>query len=185
MDDLIALIRSLDRCPHGRHIGETCAGYRGPGIYDGGCLGGRSLGNPHLQTAAPGRIGTDVHGFPITINDISAVVSGWHWVQYAVKMGSGDIRTLRDDNNFGPVPATLEEAKRHALECGDPLARVVIVRVCPWVNAQSAIPLPDPEFYMECPDCDDGITGDGARCKTCLALGILQRPPMVQTHGHG
>lgn len=53
----------LDRCPHGRHAGDVCAGWRGPGDYDGGCRGGYSLGNPYLQ---PGqRIGTSLHGAPI------------------------------------------------------------------------------------------------------------------------
>lgn len=40
----------LDRCPHGRHEGDTCGGWRGPGQYDGGCEGGQSLGNPAIQT---------------------------------------------------------------------------------------------------------------------------------------
>lgn len=40
------LVSDLDRCPHGRHEGDSCAGWRGPGFWDGGCKGGRSLGNP-------------------------------------------------------------------------------------------------------------------------------------------
>jgi hypothetical protein len=51
------LVSDLDRCPHGRHEGDTCAGWRGPGLYDGGCQGGRSLGNPLLGAGAT--IGVD------------------------------------------------------------------------------------------------------------------------------
>lgn len=40
------IVADLDRCPHGRHTGDSCAGWRGPGDFDGGCRGGRSLGNP-------------------------------------------------------------------------------------------------------------------------------------------
>lgn len=40
------IVSDLDRCPHGRHEGDGCAGWRGPGRYDGGCQGGVSLGNP-------------------------------------------------------------------------------------------------------------------------------------------
>lgn len=40
----------LDRCPHGRHEGDVCSGWRGPGLYDGGCRGGYSRGNPHIKT---------------------------------------------------------------------------------------------------------------------------------------
>ncbi|MFI0406616.1 hypothetical protein [Actinomadura sp. 3N508] len=42
----------LDRCPHGRHEGDTCTGWTGPGVYQGGCEGGVSLGNPHIQTGS-------------------------------------------------------------------------------------------------------------------------------------
>lgn len=42
------MVMNLDRCPHGRHAGDTCAGWRGPGQYEGGCHGGISLGNPLL-----------------------------------------------------------------------------------------------------------------------------------------
>lgn len=40
------LVSDLDRCPHGRHEGDTCAGWRGPGLWDGGCRDGISMGNP-------------------------------------------------------------------------------------------------------------------------------------------
>lgn len=49
---LAAVLADLDRCPHGRHQGDACAGWRGPGPYDGGCQGGRSLGNPYLIPGA-------------------------------------------------------------------------------------------------------------------------------------
>lgn len=42
------MVLNLDRCPHGRHFGDTCAGWRGPGLFEGGCRGGTSLGNPLL-----------------------------------------------------------------------------------------------------------------------------------------
>lgn len=45
----LRLMRDLDRCPHGRHWGDTCAGWNGPGMLDGGCHGGVSLGNPFLE----------------------------------------------------------------------------------------------------------------------------------------
>jgi hypothetical protein len=44
------LVRDLDRCPHGRHEGDTCGGWSGPGPFDGGCFGGISPGNPKLPT---------------------------------------------------------------------------------------------------------------------------------------
>ncbi|MBO2461152.1 hypothetical protein [Actinomadura violacea] len=47
---LAQIVADLDRCPHGRHEGDTCIGWTGPGTYQGGCEGGISLGNPHLQT---------------------------------------------------------------------------------------------------------------------------------------
>jgi hypothetical protein len=40
------LFEDLDRCSHGRHEGDSCAGWRGPADQDGGCKGGVSLGNP-------------------------------------------------------------------------------------------------------------------------------------------
>lgn len=43
------LFHDLDRCPHHRHAGDACAGWRGPGMYDGGCRGGVSLGNDRLR----------------------------------------------------------------------------------------------------------------------------------------
>lgn len=53
------LLSDLDRCPHGRHEGDTCYGWRGPGLYDGGCKGSVSLGNPLLK---PGTvIGVDLY----------------------------------------------------------------------------------------------------------------------------
>jgi hypothetical protein len=54
------LLSDIDRCPHGRHAGDVCSGWRGPGEFDGGCRGGVSLGNPLL---APGTvIGTGIGG---------------------------------------------------------------------------------------------------------------------------
>lgn len=54
------IVNDLDRCPHGRHEGDTCAGWRGPGRYDGGCRGGVSLGNPAMETGQI--IGTALSG---------------------------------------------------------------------------------------------------------------------------
>jgi hypothetical protein len=57
------LLSDLNRCPHGRHRGDACAGWRGPGPYDGGCAGGRSLGNPQIE---PGQhIGYSIYGHRI------------------------------------------------------------------------------------------------------------------------
>lgn len=60
------LVSDLDRCPHGRHEGDTCSGWRGPGPYDGGCFRGVSQGNPLLP---PGTIiGTNLsRGFMIRV----------------------------------------------------------------------------------------------------------------------
>lgn len=44
------MVQDLDRCPHGRHEGDPCAGWIGPGMFTGGCYGGVSAGNPDLQT---------------------------------------------------------------------------------------------------------------------------------------
>lgn len=47
----LKILVDLDRCPHGRHEGDTCSGWYGPGLYKGGCKGGLSLGNPNIGTA--------------------------------------------------------------------------------------------------------------------------------------
>jgi hypothetical protein len=63
-----ATLDDLDRCPHGRHAGDACAGWTGPGEYDGGCEGGVSLGNPHLR---PGQlIGYDISRRPIHVGEL-------------------------------------------------------------------------------------------------------------------
>lgn len=54
----------IDRCPHGRHQGDACAGWRGPGKFDGGCLDGVSLGNPWWQRLGT-RAGTTLYGDPV------------------------------------------------------------------------------------------------------------------------
>lgn len=58
---LLKIIQDLDRCQHGRHRGDTCAGYR-PDKPHAGCLGGISLGNPFLTPGRP--IGYDRCGTP-------------------------------------------------------------------------------------------------------------------------
>ena len=61
------VLTDLNRCPHGRHEGDTCAGWRGPDQYDGGCEGGYSLGNPHMR---PGQvIGYGLYGDLIVMPD--------------------------------------------------------------------------------------------------------------------
>lgn len=62
----------LDRCPHGRHKGDACAGHRGGGVFERGCEGGISLGNPWPYTGSGGRIGTTVDGQPIIEDAIPA-----------------------------------------------------------------------------------------------------------------
>lgn len=54
------LLADLDRCPHGRHEGDVCSGWRGPGRFDGGCQGGVSLGNPWVEHHN-GVLGVDLH----------------------------------------------------------------------------------------------------------------------------
>lgn len=59
------LVSDLSRCKHGRLQGDNCAGWTGPGLQDGGCQGGISMGNLGLQ---PGdRIGWAIDGKPITV----------------------------------------------------------------------------------------------------------------------
>lgn len=57
---LAKVLLDLDRCPHGRHEGDTCAGWA-PDNPSGGCRGGVSLGNPFIGI----RIGTGLHGEPL------------------------------------------------------------------------------------------------------------------------
>lgn len=69
----------LDRCPHGRHRGDVCAGWRasnGPGIFTSGCRGGYSLGNP-WPMAGSDRIGTTIYGDPIMPGDVDGPAPGW------------------------------------------------------------------------------------------------------------
>lgn len=63
------LLRDLDRCPHGRHRGDACAGWRGPDRFDGGCQGGVSVGNPLIK---PGQhIGYGLYGeFVVAPDDL-------------------------------------------------------------------------------------------------------------------
>lgn len=56
---LLQVLASLDRCPHGRHEGDTCYGWT-PDRPDAGCRGGISLGNPMLPTGV--RVGTNLYG---------------------------------------------------------------------------------------------------------------------------
>lgn len=58
--DADTVLSDLDRCPHGRHEGDVCAGWRGPGEFDGGCRGGVSKGNPLIPAGAI--LGTDYSG---------------------------------------------------------------------------------------------------------------------------
>jgi hypothetical protein len=60
------LLTDLDRCPHGRHEGDVCAGYQ-PGRPSSGCQGGLSLGNPHVQTGQV--IGYNLGGRPYAMPD--------------------------------------------------------------------------------------------------------------------
>jgi hypothetical protein len=77
------IIADLDRCPHGRHRGDACAGHKGPGLFQGGCYGGYSLGNPWPYTGGGDRIGTTVHGHPILDTDLPAEGRpGWVWTRF-------------------------------------------------------------------------------------------------------
>jgi hypothetical protein len=133
------LIRDLDRCPHGRHYGDDCAGWKGPSIFEGGCMGGKSLGNPYLQNPPPGRIGTTVHGFAITLNDISHVAKVDHRINYGIARSDGEY--LLGDGG----PATEQEAREAARQDDDLFAHVVEIRTCDWVDAVRTVRLPDPE----------------------------------------
>jgi hypothetical protein len=130
------MIRDLDRCPHGRHVGDACAGWVGPGAFDGGCLSGRSLGNPFLQNAAPARIGTDVHGGAITLGDLGVAAGLEHRVEYGIRTPGGHV--LRK-----PSGATEMEVRHAVRQKGDPLAHVVEIRSCSWAESVSVIVLPD------------------------------------------
>lgn len=59
---MVQVLTDLDRCPHGRHEGDSCAGYR-PGEPMSGCEGGISVGNPLTPTGV--RIGSGRDGHPI------------------------------------------------------------------------------------------------------------------------
>lgn len=134
MTTLLDLLRSLDRCPHGRHWGESCAGWRGPGAFDGGCLGGTSLGNPYLHSSPDGRIGTDVHGYPLVPNDFSHAASVEHTLVYAVK---------RADDKEYVVGFDGTAAREAAAADPDPFAHAIEVRRCGWVNAALSLRLRD------------------------------------------
>jgi hypothetical protein len=56
---LAVILGDLDRCSHGRHRGDRCAGYD-PQRPRSGCPGGVSLGNPFLRPGTP--IGYDRTG---------------------------------------------------------------------------------------------------------------------------
>lgn len=62
-----SILESLDRCSHGRHVGDPCAGWTGPGPQEGGCEGGDSLGNPKAADV----IGWNVCGQEITVKAVS------------------------------------------------------------------------------------------------------------------
>lgn len=66
LNQLRSVVSNLDRCPHGRHLGDACAGWRGPDRFTGGCQGGYSLGNPNAD--AP--IGYDVRGRLLHVADL-------------------------------------------------------------------------------------------------------------------
>lgn len=61
----VTLLSDLDRCEHGRHVGDVCGG-------SSGC-NGPSHGNPFLE---PGqRIGTTLSAQPIIIPDVRSRAS--------------------------------------------------------------------------------------------------------------
>lgn len=61
---LAQMLANLDRCVHGRHEGDACAGWRHdrPGA---GCPGGYSVGNALFVTGL--RVGTTLYGEPIYV----------------------------------------------------------------------------------------------------------------------
>ncbi len=61
---LARILSHLDRCQHGRHRGDECAGWD-PESPRSGCRGGVSLGNPWLKPGAP--IGYDTYGWVIVV----------------------------------------------------------------------------------------------------------------------
>ena len=71
--------QDLDRCPHGRHYGDDCAGWRGPGKFDGGCKGGASLGNPWFEGRGT-NLGTDLDGAVIMAIDSPIRLRPCQWV---------------------------------------------------------------------------------------------------------
>jgi len=134
MTTLLDLLRSLDRCPHGRHWGDTCLGWSGPGAFDGGCLGGISLGNPYLQASPDGRLGTDVHGYPITANDITHAADIEHVTAFAVERADGKQYVVGLDEAL---------ARAAAKQDPDEFAHVVETRRCGWTDSVLIRRLPD------------------------------------------
>jgi hypothetical protein len=82
----------MDRCPHGRHVGDDCAGWRGPRRFDGGCEGGTSLGNPWWRMAGT-RAGTTMGGQHVETTEartlgIAPVAEGCAWAPLSHDAGA-------------------------------------------------------------------------------------------------
>lgn len=136
------MVADLNRCPHGRHTGDTCAGWRGPGDYDGGCRGGRSLGNPMLPpgtvigTGLSGRIlyRVPLHGAP------RHEPASWEMV--AVPPGSLADH-IAGGTQFGALSLALRDANRALLAAGlGPFA--------PGVGQLDPIPVAFPGTAVNC-----------------------------------
>jgi hypothetical protein len=69
---LAAVLLDLDRCPHGRHQGDTCAD----------CRGGHSLGNFHMPVGTV--VGYDRHGESIAVPERKFRHSAEAWRTAAV-----------------------------------------------------------------------------------------------------
>jgi hypothetical protein len=95
---LAKLLADLDRCPHGRHEGDTCAGWSAA-EPERGCPGGYSLGNPLLPTGV--RIGTDYAARPIFMPPRGRRHDPQAWFEQP-------LRTVPD----GAQPIGLDEAAR-------------------------------------------------------------------------
>jgi hypothetical protein len=143
MNTLLDLIYALQRCPHGRLPGDACLGHTGPSMFDGGCLGGRSLGNPHLGQRNPMRLGTDLHGFPITVNDIAHAAGIDHRSTYMVVTARGNHFPVRTEDPAGPNDAIIA-AKQYSQEHRE-FAHAVEMRSCLWVLSETEVAVKEAE----------------------------------------
>jgi len=83
--EMAKILGNLDRCQHGRHIGDPCAGYD-PSRPRSGCAGGYSNGNPFLVPGQP--IGYDMYGGVYVVPAFGeSVMDPASWVSSTMPLG--------------------------------------------------------------------------------------------------